>query len=92
MELGHDVDSFSLRLQKRQSRAWANSLAGRRPMEKAVSCRSPALFRPAQGKARLIISSANGVHALDKGMDILKKGVTRSTRWLRRSLLLRRSQ
>src|SRR6202521_2000659 len=29
---------------------------------------------PAQGKRPLIISSANGVHALDKGMHILKKG------------------
>ncbi len=29
---------------------------------------------PAQGKRPLIISSANGLHALDKGMDILKKG------------------
>jgi N4-(beta-N-acetylglucosaminyl)-L-asparaginase len=29
---------------------------------------------PAQGTRPLIISSANGVHALDKGMDILKKG------------------
>jgi N4-(beta-N-acetylglucosaminyl)-L-asparaginase len=28
----------------------------------------------AQGTRPLIISSANGVHALDKGMDILKKG------------------
>jgi N4-(beta-N-acetylglucosaminyl)-L-asparaginase len=28
----------------------------------------------AQGKRPLIISSANGVHALDKGMDILKNG------------------
>src|SRR3981189_1587797 len=28
----------------------------------------------AQGKRPLIISSANGVHALDKGMDVLKKG------------------
>jgi N4-(beta-N-acetylglucosaminyl)-L-asparaginase len=28
----------------------------------------------AQGKRPLIISSANGVHALDRGMDILKKG------------------
>lgn len=27
-----------------------------------------------QGKRPLIISSANGVHALDRGMDILKKG------------------
>jgi N4-(beta-N-acetylglucosaminyl)-L-asparaginase len=29
---------------------------------------------PAQDTRPLIISSANGVHALDKGMDILKKG------------------
>src|SRR5881394_963344 len=29
---------------------------------------------PAQSKRPLIISSANGLHALDKGMDILKKG------------------
>src|SRR5258706_13235032 len=28
----------------------------------------------AQGKRPLIISSANGLHALDKGMDILKRG------------------
>jgi N4-(beta-N-acetylglucosaminyl)-L-asparaginase len=28
----------------------------------------------AQGKRPLIISSANGVHALDRGMDILRKG------------------
>jgi len=28
----------------------------------------------AQGKRPLIISSANGLHALDRGMDILKKG------------------
>src|SRR2546421_4890924 len=32
------------------------------------------LARAAQGKRPLIISSANGLHALDKGMDILKKG------------------
>ncbi len=29
---------------------------------------------PAQGMRPVIISSANGLHALDKGMDILKKG------------------
>ena len=29
---------------------------------------------PAQGKRPLIISSANGLHALDQGMDILRKG------------------
>src|SRR5438046_8421814 len=36
----------------------------------ALSSLSPV----AQGKRPLIISSANGLHALDKGMDILKKG------------------
>ena len=30
--------------------------------------------RAAQGKRPIIISSANGVHALDKGMEVLKKG------------------
>src|SRR6202162_6573081 len=34
----------------------------------------PAAETPAQGKRPLIISSANGLHALDRGMDILKKG------------------
>jgi N4-(beta-N-acetylglucosaminyl)-L-asparaginase len=34
----------------------------------------PAAAQSAQGKRPLIISSANGVHALDRGMDILKKG------------------
>ena len=29
---------------------------------------------PAQGTRPIIISSANGLHALDKGMDVLKKG------------------
>ncbi len=29
---------------------------------------------PAQGTRPIIISSANGLHALDKGMDILKRG------------------
>src|SRR6202045_1088836 len=37
---------------------------------KALASLAPA----AQGKRPLIISSANGLHALDKGMDILKKG------------------
>src|ERR1700746_1791077 len=32
------------------------------------------LVPAAQGKRPLIISSANGLHALDKGMDILKRG------------------
>ena len=34
----------------------------------------PDAGQAAQGKRPLIISSANGVHALDRGMDILKKG------------------
>jgi N4-(beta-N-acetylglucosaminyl)-L-asparaginase len=33
-----------------------------------------AAFPPAQGTRPIIISSANGLHALDKGMDILQKG------------------
>jgi N4-(beta-N-acetylglucosaminyl)-L-asparaginase len=40
------------------------------PAEAAEPRGAPA----AQGTRPLIISSANGVHALDKGMDILKKG------------------
>jgi N4-(beta-N-acetylglucosaminyl)-L-asparaginase len=36
--------------------------------------RAGALPSPVQGKRPLIISSANGLHSLDKGMDILKKG------------------
>jgi N4-(beta-N-acetylglucosaminyl)-L-asparaginase len=35
---------------------------------------SPSNAPAASGKRPLIISSANGLHALDKGMDILKKG------------------
>lgn len=39
------------------------------------TCSQPSGLHPAaQGKRPLIISSANGLHALDKGMDILKKG------------------
>ena len=34
----------------------------------------PTAENVAQGKRPLIISSANGLHALDRGMDILKKG------------------
>jgi N4-(beta-N-acetylglucosaminyl)-L-asparaginase len=36
----------------------------------------PAVFaeQPTQAKRPMIISSANGLHALDRGMDILKKG------------------
>jgi hypothetical protein len=54
---------------------------------------------PAQGARPVIISSANGLHALDKGMDILKKGgdserrgkrSQRRFRWLRRFAQRRR--
>src|SRR5579863_3668679 len=38
----------------------------------ALPLRMP--IAPAQGPRPVIISSANGLHALDKGMDILKKG------------------
>ncbi|HKW57530.1 MAG TPA: N(4)-(beta-N-acetylglucosaminyl)-L-asparaginase [Candidatus Acidoferrum sp.] len=38
----------------------------------ATNAGSPAA--PVQGTRPIIISSANGLHALDKGMDILKKG------------------
>jgi N4-(beta-N-acetylglucosaminyl)-L-asparaginase len=40
--------------------------------DRALARANPA--PPAQGQRPLIISSANGVHALDKGMDILHKG------------------
>src|SRR6476660_3504864 len=47
-------------------------LAGVSPADAAAL---PARVAPAaSGKRPLIISSANGLHALDKGMDILKKG------------------
>jgi N4-(beta-N-acetylglucosaminyl)-L-asparaginase len=39
-----------------------------------VAPSEPLAAPPAQGTRPLIISSANGVHAIDKGMDILKKG------------------
>jgi N4-(beta-N-acetylglucosaminyl)-L-asparaginase len=40
--------------------------------ETGLSSSTP--IAPAQGTRPIIISSANGLHALDKGMDILKKG------------------
>ena len=54
--------------------AGANKLFGRTPR---IGDSAPSLAHlapPAQAKRPLIISSANGLHALDKGMDILKKG------------------
>src|SRR5260370_24464757 len=40
----------------------------------AVTNGEPAVAPAAQGKRPVIISSANGVNALGRGMDILKKG------------------
>src|SRR6202790_3602822 len=56
--------------------ASANKLFGRdkNAGDAATTPFLPAAETAAQGKRPLIISSANGLHALDKGMDILKKG------------------
>src|SRR5216683_1593683 len=56
--------------------AGAGKLFGRTLSDSnGAAATAPAFPRsPAQGKRPLIISSANGLHALDKGMDILRKG------------------
>ncbi len=54
--------------------AGANKLLGRIPTNGNDALSLANLASPAQGKRPLIISSANGLHALDKGMDILKNG------------------
>src|SRR6266481_6816977 len=56
--------------------AGANKLFGRTLSDSnGAAATAPAYpGSPAQGKRPLIISSANGLHALDKGMDILKNG------------------
>ncbi len=54
--------------------AGAGKLFGRTVPDGSSASTLANLAAPAQGKRPLIISSANGVHALDKGMDILKKG------------------
>jgi N4-(beta-N-acetylglucosaminyl)-L-asparaginase len=54
--------------------AGANKLFGRTPTNGDAALSLASLTPPVQGKRPLIISSANGVHALDKGMDILKRG------------------
>src|SRR6266851_2552400 len=56
--------------------AGANKLFGRTMPDSNGAVAGARAFAgsPAQGKRPLIISSANGFHALDKGMDILKKG------------------
>ena len=54
--------------------AGANRLFGRTPPNGDSELSLPPLAPPAPGKRPLIISSANGLHALDKGMDILNRG------------------
>lgn len=54
--------------------AGTNKLFGRPPSNGDTEPALAALAAPVQGQRPLIISSANGLRALDKGMDILKKG------------------
>src|SRR5215472_2019043 len=54
--------------------ASATRLFGRTPSNGNAALPLSNLAPPAAGKRPIIISSANGLHALDKGMDILKKG------------------
>ena len=54
--------------------AGANKLFGRTPRDADSALSLPPLAPPARGTRPLIISSANGLHALDKGMNIPKKG------------------
>jgi N4-(beta-N-acetylglucosaminyl)-L-asparaginase len=54
--------------------AGAGKVFGRSLPADEAGLPSAAPIAPAQGTRPIIISSANGLHALDKGMDILKKG------------------
>jgi N4-(beta-N-acetylglucosaminyl)-L-asparaginase len=54
--------------------AGANKLFGRTPPNGDSGLSPAPLAPPASGKRPLIISSANGLHSLDKGMDILNRG------------------
>ena len=54
--------------------AGAGKLFGRTPSNGGGELSLASLAPAAQGKRPLIISSANGLHALDKGMGLLKKG------------------
>src|SRR5689334_19436048 len=54
--------------------AGTNKLFGRTPSNGNAALPLPNLTAPAAGKRPIIISSANGLHALDKGMEILKRG------------------
>jgi N4-(beta-N-acetylglucosaminyl)-L-asparaginase len=52
----------------------SSAVAGAGKLFGAASASAATAPAAAQGKRPLIISSANGLHALDKGMNILKKG------------------
>ena len=52
----------------------AGKVFGRSLSAEEAGVLSATPIAPAQGTRPIIISSANGLHALDKGMDILKKG------------------
>jgi N4-(beta-N-acetylglucosaminyl)-L-asparaginase len=54
--------------------AGAGKLFGRTPPASSGDARLGSTAVPAAGKRPLIISSSNGLHALDKGMEVLKKG------------------
>jgi N4-(beta-N-acetylglucosaminyl)-L-asparaginase len=54
--------------------AGANKLFGRAPGNGNSASSLPNVAPASTGQRPLIICSANGLHALDKGMDILKKG------------------
>src|SRR5436305_11551256 len=54
--------------------AGTNKLFGRTPLNGDAALPLPNLAPPVPVKRPLIISSAYGLHALDKGMDVLKKG------------------
>src|SRR5260370_23041931 len=54
--------------------AGASNLFGRTPASAGGSNGASAATPAAQGKQPLIVSSANGVNALGRGREILKKG------------------
>src|ERR1700676_2159532 len=54
--------------------ASVSNLFGRTPAPAGASNGASAATPPAQGKRPIIVSSANGVNALGRGMEILKKG------------------
>ena len=56
------------------SKVFGATPVGANGVKPASAQPSTAAAAQAKGKRPIIISSANGLHALDKGMDILKKG------------------